>query len=76
MLLPFLLLPRPYPKSYELKTTNSSVMFRVSLSFANIKMCSVSATPDLGIGNDEVNVRNPVEADPRVAKCIILADLN
>ena len=51
-------------------------MISVSISLGNIKMCSVSATPDLGVGNDEVNARNPPDADPCVAKCIIFADLN
>ena len=46
-------------------------MFNVS----NIKMCSVSATSELGFGNNQANARNPADADPRLAKCISFVDL-
>ena len=43
-------------------------MLSVSISFGKISMCSFSAKPDLDTGKEDVNARNPADADPCVAK--------
>ena len=57
----------PQAKSQELKTTKAGDMLSVSISLGKISICS-SAKPDLDTGKEDVNARDPADAEPCVAK--------